>query len=107
MLRVLSPAVLLIAILAPRQAIRADDAGIDFFEKKIRPLLVEHCYGCHSASAKKLGGGLLLDHRKGLLRGGDSGAAIEPGKPEASLLITAVRYADDAVQMPPKGKLPA
>lgn len=84
-----------------------DDAGSEFFEKKIRPLLVEHCYECHSAASKKLGGGLRLDYRDGWLAGGDSGQAIEPGKPDDSLLIQAVRYADDAVQMPPQGKLPA
>ena len=83
----------------------ADDAGIEFFEKKIRPVLVEHCQQCHAADSKKIGGGLLLDHRQGLLTGGDSGAAIEAGKPEASLLIKAIRYDDDSLKMPPKGKL--
>lgn len=87
--------------------VRADDAGLEFFEKKIRPALIEHCQQCHSADAKKIGGSLLLDHRDGLLKGGDSGAAVEPGKPDASLLIKAIRYDDDALKMPPKGKLPA
>jgi hypothetical protein len=84
----------------------ADDAGTEFFEKKIRPVLVEHCYECHSAGAKKLAGGLLLDSRDGVLKGGDTGPSVEPGNPEASLLIAAVRYTDESVQMPPKGKLP-
>lgn len=86
---------------------RADDTGHDFFEKRIRPLLVKHCYECHSAAAKKPGGGLRLDDRAGWLKGGESGQAIEPGNPAGSLLIQAIRYGDDAVQMPPQGKLPA
>ena len=77
---------------------------IDFFEKKIRPVLVEHCYKCHSATAKKVRGGLLLDSRDGLRRGGDSGSVIVPGDPAASRLIKALRY--DELQMPPDGKLP-
>jgi hypothetical protein len=93
-------------VLAPA-TVRADDPGEAFFEKQIRPALVEHCYKCHSAAAKKLGGGLLLDSRDGVRRGGESGKAIEPGRPEDSLLIKAVRYSDDSIKMPPKGKLPA
>ena len=79
--------------------------GSNFFERSIRPLLVERCYECHSTQAKKLKGGLNLEHREGWVKGGDRGAAIEPGKPEASLLIQAVRYQDEDLQMPPKGKL--
>ncbi len=79
---------------------------VQVFEAKVRPLLVEHCYKCHSASAEKVRGGLLLDTREGLLQGGDTGPAITPGKPEESLLIEAIRYEDPANQMPPKGKLP-
>lgn len=85
-----------------------DAAGIEFFEKKIRPVLVAHCYQCHSAEAakaKKLRGGLLLDSRDGLLKGGDSGPSLVPGKPTASLLIKAVQH--DSLKMPPKGMLPA
>ena len=83
-----------------------DASGVAFFEAKVRPLLVEHCYKCHSASAEKVRGGLLLDTKEGLERGGDSGPGVVPGKPEESLLIEAVRYDDPAYQMPPKGKLP-
>lgn len=82
-------------------------AGVDFFEAKIRPALARHCYQCHSADAKKLQGGLHLDSRDGLSRGGDSGPAIAPGKPDESLLIQAVRYGEDSFQMPPSGKLSA
>ena len=78
---------------------------ISFFEKKIRPLLAEHCYKCHSADAKKLKGGFLLDSATGWQRGGDTGEAILPGDPDKSPLIHAVRYADRDLQMPPKYKL--
>ena len=77
-------------------------AGLEFFEQRIRPVLVEHCRECHSASAKKLQGGLRMDSRAGLIAGGDSGPAIVPGKPEASLLIRAVNHADAESAMPPK-----
>ncbi|HEY2251680.1 MAG TPA: c-type cytochrome domain-containing protein, partial [Planctomycetaceae bacterium] len=95
------------AILLAASPLRADDAGIEFFEKRIRPLLVTHCYECHSADAKKIGGGLLLDSREDVQKGGDSGAIVKPGDVDASLLIMAVRHTDDSVKMPPKGKLSA
>src|SRR5438552_1554090 len=83
----------------------AADPGIEFFEKKIRPVLVKECYSCHAVSAKKPKGGLLLDSRAALLKGGDSGPALVPGKPGESLLLKAVRYADPNLRMPPKTKL--
>src|SRR5262245_48897104 len=79
-------------------------AQTQFFESKIRPLLADNCYKCHSQSAEKVKAGLLLDTREGVLKGGESGPAIVPGDPEKSLLIKAVRYADPDLQMPPKGK---
>ncbi len=82
----------------------ADAAGVEFFEQHVRPVLVEHCYGCHSAKAEKVKGGLMLDTRAGLLKGGDSGPAIVPGDPDKSLLIKAVRYTDKDLKMPPKDK---
>ncbi|MBI5800498.1 MAG: DUF1549 domain-containing protein, partial [Verrucomicrobia bacterium] len=78
--------------------------GVEFFEKKIRPLLAEHCYECHSAG-KKTKGGLALDSREGWRKGGDSGAALVPGDLDGSRLITAVRYKDKEFRMPPKRKL--
>ena len=84
----------------------AQDAGIDFFEKKIRPALSEHCYSCHSTDAKKQRGGLLLDTKAAVLKGGDTGPALVPHKPQESLLIKALRYGDPELRMPPKGKLP-
>ena len=97
----------LLALLAASAPAADDPKGIDFFEKNIRPVLVEHCYKCHSANAKKLQGGLSLDTRDGIRKGGDTGPAVVPGKPAESLLLTAVRYTDESLQMPPKGKLPA
>ena len=72
---------------------------LDFFESKIRPLLAQNCYGCHSASAKPRFANLHLDSREGMLRGGDRGPALVPGDPDASRLIQAVRQQD--LKMPP------
>jgi hypothetical protein len=84
-----------------------DAAKIDFFEKKIRPVLVESCYSCHSTQAKKTRGGLKLDTRDAVMKGGDTGPALIPGKSQDSLLIKAIRYDDLDLKMPPKGKLSA
>jgi len=82
-------------------------AQLQFFENRIRPVLAENCYKCHSTQSEKIKGGLVLDSRDGVLKGGDTGPAIVPGDPEKSLLIKAVRYSDPDLQMPPKGgKLP-
>ena len=78
-------------------------AQSQFFENKIRPLLTKNCYKCHSSESLKLKGGLLLDTRESVLKGGDTGPAIVPGDPDKSLLIKAVRYTDPDLQMPPKG----
>lgn len=79
---------------------------LEFFEERIRPVLIDHCYDCHSAAAAKAKGGLRVDTRDNLLRGGDSGrAAVVPGAPEKSLLLTAIRYGGTDLQMPPKSKL--
>jgi hypothetical protein len=83
-----------------------DAAGFEFFETRVRPILVEHCYSCHSAQAERLRGNLYLDSRDGWIKGGDSGPALVPGDPENSLLIEAIRYDDPLTKMPPKGKLP-
>ena len=81
-----------------------------FFEAKIRPVLVEHCYECHSAKSEDLGGKLLLDTREGIRAGGESGPAVVPGKPGSSLLLLAMQHSDAKLIMPPKdygSKLPA
>lgn len=81
--------------------------SVEFFEQKIRPVLLAHCYQCHSAGSKKLAGGLRLDTRAGMLKGGGSGEpAIVAGAPEKSLLIKAIRYLDPKLQMPMGGQLP-
>ncbi len=82
-------------------------ADAQYFEQKVRPVLVERCYRCHSAQAKKQRGGLLLDTRAAILRGGERGPAVTAGDPDRSLLIQAVRHQHAELQMPPPGKLPA
>jgi cytochrome c553 len=81
-------------------------SGDELFEKKIRPVLADNCYACHSSKMKKPMGGLVLDTKDGLLKGGVSGAAIVPGKPAESLLMRVMRYGDPMLKMPPAGKLP-
>lgn len=104
--------VALLSVAAPALAAldeQPDAAALDFFEKKIRPVLVEKCYKCHSADAEKIKGGLVLDTREGIRHGGDNGPAVIPGKLEGSLLIDAIRYENKDFAMPPKkagGKLP-
>ena len=84
----------------------AADDGLDFFEKKIRPVLVERCYKCHSPQAAKPKGGLRLDRRTSVFDGGESGAAVVPGKPDESLLIKALAWSGVVSEMPPDKKLP-
>ncbi|HEX7378694.1 MAG TPA: DUF1549 domain-containing protein, partial [Pirellulales bacterium] len=87
-------------------AAERDPEAIAFFEKRIRPVLAEHCYQCHSAEADDAQGELLVDSRRGLRRGGYSGPAVVPGDAEQSLLMKAVRYNNPDLQMPPDAKLP-
>ena len=72
-------------------------AQLEFFEARVRPLLVNSCFDCHTADEK---GGLRLDSRPAILKGGDSGPAIVPGNPDASLLIKAVRHVEGVAKMP-------
>jgi hypothetical protein len=81
------------------------EEDLAFFEKRIRPLLVNRCYECHSAESGSLEGELLVDSRATLRNGGASGPAVVPGDLDRSLLIEAVRYENDALQMPPEAKL--
>jgi hypothetical protein len=97
-------AVLVVVLPAPT---RAAEEGIRFFEQKIRPVLVKHCYKCHSVQAKdarKLKGELLLDSAAGIAAGGESGAVLVKGKAHESLLLKSLQH--DGVAMPPSGKLP-
>src|SRR5262249_52146416 len=81
-----------------------NDAAVDSFEKKVRPLLAEQCFNCHSANTNAKGG-LRVDDRNGLIRGGDTAPAIVPGKPEKSLLLQAVKQTHEKIKMPPKKQL--
>ena len=93
----------LAAVAAPPAAEKISPENHQLFEKKIRPVLAEHCYSCHSTKAEKLRAALLLDSKQGLLTGGTSGPAIVPGKPEKSLLINSLKTTDKDDMMPPKG----
>jgi cytochrome c553 len=86
--------------------VKADaPTGIEFFESRIRPIFVEHCYSCHSSQAKRVEGALRLDSTAAIQKGGESGPIVIAGKPHESPLIHSVSYAPDTVNMPPKGKL--
>ena len=86
------------------QGTKLSQRDLDFFENKIRPIFAENCYKCHSESAEKVKGGLLVDSRDALLKGGETGPAIVPRHPEKSLLIKAVSYTDKDLQMPPNDR---
>ncbi len=107
------PAALTITVAAPAPtaapasaAPPASPSVITFFEEKIRPVLAEHCFKCHSAKATKLKGGLRLDTRAGLLKGGDTGPAIIPDQTGGGLLLKSIRHTDKDLKMPPETKLP-
>ncbi len=109
--RIIAVATFGLAIATPSRAL--DEAPtaeqLAFFEKKIRPVLSEKCYKCHSEKSEKIRGGLTLDTREGIRRGGDNGPAVVPGDLKESLLIDAVRYSSKDTAMPPEksgGKLP-
>ncbi len=96
-----------LSLLAVPEALGQD--RIDFFENKIRPVLAEQCYQCHSAEAARTGilmGRLQLDTREGVQLGGSRGPAVVPGQPDQSMLIEALEYTNRNLQMPPGGKLP-
>src|SRR5688572_21223677 len=97
----LFPAIFFVILPVAALPVQADNA---LFEKA-RPVLATQCFSCHSHAANKSKGGLMLDSLASMLHGGDSGPAIVPGKPDESLLIKAIRYHDENLQMPPKGKM--
>ena len=98
-----------VACLTTVPSVWAEDTaeGLAFFEKKIRPVLVNNCYKCHSAKSEKVKGELLLDTKASARKGGESGPAVVPRDLKKSLLIEAVRWTNDDLQMPPKKKLSA
>ncbi len=99
---------LVLALIGSPDDVRAREpeeaASIEFFEKNVRPVLVEKCLSCHGAAKAK--GGLRLDSREALIRGGNGGAVVVAGKPKESRLITAIYFHDPDLRMPPRGKLP-
>src|SRR6185503_3328087 len=86
---------------APATPMQPSAQAIEFFEAQIRPLLIESCFDCHTEDEK---GGLRLDSRERMLKGGESGPAIVPGDPDASLLMRAVRHTTGVPKMPRKGE---
>ena len=84
---------------------RIDQEDVDFFESKIRPLLIERCFSCHSSQAKTVHGGLLLDTSAAIQTGGDTGPLLDRENPDHSLLLEVIQY-DGPIQMPPEGRLP-
>ena len=98
-----------LAVAPSAEATPATKEGLEFFEKNVRPILIDRCYECHSAEKNSSKGGLILDSMDGAYKGGDEGPSVVPGDLEKSLLIKAVRYTDPEFSMPPKktgGKLP-
>ncbi|MAJ46997.1 MAG: hypothetical protein CBC35_06985 [Planctomycetes bacterium TMED75] len=93
------------SVVEAQETVSPSARDVQFFESKVRPLLVKHCYGCHSTEGDRIRGGLVLDSRDGWKAGGISGPAIVPGDPDASLLIEAVRGTDPGFLMPPKTRL--
>ena len=84
----------------------AQTTDVEFFEAKIRPVLVQRCYSCHNSKMAAPKGDLVLDTKEGLLKGGASGPALVPGNAAESRLLQALSYTDPLIQMPPSGKLP-
>jgi Protein of unknown function (DUF1553)/Protein of unknown function (DUF1549)/Planctomycete cytochrome C len=91
--------VAMIVAASPNAAADDGDKGIEYFEKHIRPVLVDYCYECHSSEADEPAGGLRLDHREGMHRGGELGPAVVPEDPDESLILSALRY--ENLEMPP------
>ena len=113
--RLLTSAILLGSVVlhaddkAVKDEAKFDPAGLEFFEKNVRPILTDRCYKCHSVSEGVSKGGLLMDSRAGMVAGGDQGPAVVPGDLKKSLLVVAIHQTDPELSMPPKkngAKLP-
>ena len=96
-------AIFALSVSAP---VLAQTTDVDFFEVRIRPVLVQRCYSCHNSKMAAPKGDLVLDTKEGLLKGGTSGPVLVPGNPAESRLLKVLNYTDPLVQMPPSGKLP-
>jgi hypothetical protein len=97
------PVLLVLGTVAPARAAEPSPEGVEFFEKKIRPLLTDNCFRCHSRDAKQKAH-LRLDSRTAMMKGGDNGSALKPGDPEGSLIVKAVRYTG-TIKMPKNSKM--
>ncbi len=96
-----------VLLAAPQEvADEREKRGLELFERRVRPALIDNCYECHSAGSKKLKGELLVDSRDALMKGGSSGPSLVPGEPDKSLLVLAVRWATEDLKMPPKKPMP-
>ena len=95
----------LVVLAAPFGLDASDSGQAEFFEKRIRPLLIERCHACHGGETASPMGGLRLDSVEAMLAGGSRGPAVAPGRPEESLLIRAVSFEDSELKMPPTGRL--
>src|SRR5947209_46472 len=84
----------------------AQNPSAEFFEKEIRPVLADKCYGCHSSKLKSPMGGLVLDTKAGVRRGGNGGPILADGDAKSSRLLKALTYNETDLRMPPTGKLP-
>ena len=94
-------------ILIGSEALASEDRkGVAFFETRIRPVLIQHCYECHAPGADEIGGKLFLDSREGIRKGGESGPALVEGDAEASLLAQSLTWKHGDLQMPPEEPLP-
>src|SRR6516162_7575965 len=100
----IAAALLIVGLGFAPSAIRAADQSA-FFDQKVRPILQSNCFTCHSHAAKKSKGGLMLDARDSVIKGGDRGPAMVPGKPDESLLLKAIGRQDEELKMPPTGNL--
>lgn len=96
----------MVAVSCSITAAEIDKEKLDFFESKVRPVLIQHCYECHSKESGEASGKLRLDSRNAWMSGGTRGQAIMPGKPDQSLVFRAVNYHESDMQMPPDGKIP-
>src|SRR5688500_15931414 len=93
--------------LAPQDAAEErEKRGLELFERRVRPILIDSCYECHSAGSKKVKGEFLVVSRDALMKGGSSGPSLVPGDPDKSLLVLAVRWATEDLKMPPKKPMP-
>ena len=96
----------ILSLCGPLFAAENSTDGVAYFESKVRPVLVQHCYSCHSLAAGEANGGLRLDSRSAMLLGGKHGKVVNAPSPDRSLLIQAIEYHNAEIQMPPDGKIP-